>query len=276
MNDAPAFARLVEALRPWLPKLVIVGGWAHRLHRLSPDARTLPYRPVATRDADLAFAAAERFQGRIADALKAAGFQQELLGDHTPPAMHFTLGSEERGFYAEFLAPLTGSGTRRGGERDATVAKAGVVAQKLRYVDLLLISPIVLTLSPSGEIPVEAPAEILVANPAGFIAQKLLIRPMRTADKRAQDILYIHDTLELFSHVLPRLGATWRDIMRRDLPRKTAERVEETALTLFRAVTDDVRSAARIPQDRVLDPERVRAVCAYGLEILFRSSAGDL
>lgn len=270
MNDAPSFARLVEALRPWLPKLVIVGGWAHRLHRLSPDARTLPYRPVATRDADLAFAATERFQGRMADALKDAGFQQELLGDHTPPAMHFTLGSDDGGFYAEFLAPLTGSGTRRGGAPDATVAKAGVVAQKLRYVDLLLVHPLLLTLHPESGIPVDAPAEILVANPAGFIAQKLLIHSSRGADKRPQDILYIHDTLELFAPVLTQLGASWRDRLRPQLPRKTAERVEETARTLFGRVSDDLRTAARIPQDRALDPERIRAVCAYGLDLLFR------
>jgi hypothetical protein len=38
MNDLPAMARLLEALRPWLPYLVVVGGWAHRLHRYHPLA----------------------------------------------------------------------------------------------------------------------------------------------------------------------------------------------------------------------------------------------
>jgi hypothetical protein len=31
-------ARLVGALRPWLPQPVIVGGWDHRLHRFHPLA----------------------------------------------------------------------------------------------------------------------------------------------------------------------------------------------------------------------------------------------
>jgi hypothetical protein len=49
MEDAASLARLVEALRPWLGHLVIVGGWAHRLHRLhalagapAEDARRRP------------------------------------------------------------------------------------------------------------------------------------------------------------------------------------------------------------------------------------------
>ncbi len=35
MNANPefaSFARLVESLTPWLDQLVIIGGWAHRLH----------------------------------------------------------------------------------------------------------------------------------------------------------------------------------------------------------------------------------------------------
>ena len=42
MEDFEAFARLVTALRPWLGQLVVVGGWAHRLHRFHPRAN--PHR----------------------------------------------------------------------------------------------------------------------------------------------------------------------------------------------------------------------------------------
>jgi hypothetical protein len=40
-SDLPAFARLIMALEPWLDRIVIVGGWAHRLYRLHPHAQTL-------------------------------------------------------------------------------------------------------------------------------------------------------------------------------------------------------------------------------------------
>jgi hypothetical protein len=33
MEDLTNFARLIEAIRPWLAHVGIVGGWAHRLYR---------------------------------------------------------------------------------------------------------------------------------------------------------------------------------------------------------------------------------------------------
>src|ERR1700679_4262782 len=35
-SDGEYFARLVDALEPWLDQVVIIGGWAHRLYRLPP------------------------------------------------------------------------------------------------------------------------------------------------------------------------------------------------------------------------------------------------
>jgi hypothetical protein len=43
MNDIAALAKLIEAIRPWLGQLVVVGGWAHRLHRYHPLASSPPY-----------------------------------------------------------------------------------------------------------------------------------------------------------------------------------------------------------------------------------------
>ncbi|MGA7794916.1 MAG: hypothetical protein WCA19_17900 [Candidatus Acidiferrales bacterium] len=38
-----------------------------------------------------------------------------------------------------------------------------------------------------------------IANPASFLAQKILIRGERDTKARAKDILYIHDTIVVFS-----------------------------------------------------------------------------
>jgi hypothetical protein len=51
--DLRAFARLIESLTPWLDQVVIIGGWAHRMHRLHPAAQTLDYAPLTTLDADV-------------------------------------------------------------------------------------------------------------------------------------------------------------------------------------------------------------------------------
>lgn len=136
MSEAQAFGQLVAGLSPWLEQLVFVGGWAFRLYRLHPDAQVPAYRPVVTLDADVAFAEGERLEGSIRARLLEAGFVESLTGNHRPPVSPYTLGDDGSGFYAEFLTPLTGSGRRRSGEPLATVARAGVSAQRLRHLDL--------------------------------------------------------------------------------------------------------------------------------------------
>ena len=41
VSEVDYFARLVEALEPWLDRVVIIGGWAHRLYRQNPLAQPL-------------------------------------------------------------------------------------------------------------------------------------------------------------------------------------------------------------------------------------------
>ena len=179
MDDLQAIARLVDALRPWLGELVIVGGWAHRLHRCLPGAQPPTYQPLRTRDADLAFSATARLAGDLGTALTSAGFREELAGEHLPPVTWYRLGDGDQGFYAEFLTPLTGSGIRRGGASDATLTKGGVTAQKLRHLDLLLVHPWTVALDAAAGVPVATPATVRLANPVSFIVQKLLIQTQR-------------------------------------------------------------------------------------------------
>ena len=180
LEDFDAFAHLVTALRPWLGQLVVVGGWAHRLHRFHPLAQAPDHLPLRTRDADLAFSTDAALAGDLPTALKDAGFTEELFGDDAPAPTHYRLGDEDAGFYAEFLTSLHGSGVKRDGTPDATVSKGGVT-----------------------------------------------------------------------------------------MPATTARRVEVIARNLFAQVTDTIREAARIPQDRRLAPENVQRACEYGLgEIL--------
>ena len=53
-RDLASFARAVDALRPYLADLVFVGGWAHFLHTLLPEAMAVPFTPLMTHDADIA------------------------------------------------------------------------------------------------------------------------------------------------------------------------------------------------------------------------------
>jgi hypothetical protein len=247
VDDFAEIARLIEALRPWLAHLVIVGGWAHRLHRFHPLANSPAYQPLRTRDADVAFSLRAPLKGDIGAALEAADFKEELSGENTSPVTHYRLGGDDQGFYAEFLVPRTGGPLRRDGTPDATVAKAGVTAQKLRHLDLLLRHPWQVGLGTEVGVPLVPP------------------------EKQAQDALYIHDTLDLFGRHLEELKAIWLERIRPKLAPKTIREVERLRREQFGAVSDVIRSAARIPPDRAIAPERIQAACSYGLEEIFGS-----
>lgn len=269
MNDLVDFARLVDALRPWLGNLVVVGGWAHRLYCFHPRAQLLPYKPIGTKDADIAMSATPPSLGDLAAALKAADFQEELAGEYTPPVAQYRLAGQDAGFYVEFLAPLRGDGLTRSGATDATVAWGGVTAQRLRYVDLLLVSPWNVRLDESIGFPLPEPAELLLVNPVSFIAQKLLIQTKRPPDKLPQDVLYIHDTLELFGRDLDGLRAEWIERVRPHVAQRTVMQIDRSRRRMFADVTDVIRRAVRIPQDRTLSPGRLRAACEYALDTVF-------
>ncbi|MBT2336242.1 hypothetical protein J7E49_20295 [Variovorax paradoxus] len=269
MNDLEAFARLIQALAPWRQQLIFIGGWGHRLHRLDPRANQLDYQPVFTRDTDLAFANKEPLEGDIKQALMQHGFQEKLGGDHRPPAAHYTLGDEAGGFYAEFLTPLAGSGRRRSGEADATMAKAGISAQKIRHLDILLVDPWVTSLGQQESVPLPERMDVQVANPLCFMVQKFLIQQYRPANKRAQDVLYIYDTVELFGALLDEFNAHWHARVAPALG-SLADEVRKLSKHTFAEVNDMVRDAARIPADRNLSPEQIQATCRYAFESMLR------
>jgi hypothetical protein len=221
--------------------------------------------PLRTRDADLAFSLGEALAGDVHKALTDAGFTEEFFGDDSPPATHYRLGDEDAGFYAEFLTPLVGSEIKNG-KRDATVSKAGITAQKLRYLDILLVKPWSVRVGAENGVPLEAAADLFVPNPTSFMVQKLLIHSGRPADKKAQDVLYIHDTLELFGGSLGELRRLWVEEVRPSIAEKWAPKAESLAREVFVEVTDTIRAAARIPQDRRLAPEDVQRACAYGFD----------
>jgi hypothetical protein len=269
MNDLDAIAKLAQALVPWRDHLVFIGGWAHRIHRFDPRANKLEYQPVFTRDTDLAFANRAPIEGDIKAALIQHGFKEQLAGEYKPPVAHYTLGDENGGFYAEFLTPLVGSGIKRSGEQDATMRMAGISAQKIRNLDILLVDPWLITLGPQFGITLPSSMDIKVANPLCFIIQKFLIQKDRPAPKQAQDVLYIYDTIELFGALLEEFHETWERRVSPELSKKLKDTVLTLSESTFSNVNDIIRDAARIPQNRKLLPEQIQQTCQLAFEIIF-------
>lgn len=179
MNANPefaSFARLVESLRPWLGQVVIIGGWAHRLHRFHPFAQQLEYEPLATLDADVALPRQLRVAGHeIYERLAANGFEAEFLRHNRPPAAHYRLVDPGILFYAEFLTPLIGGAVTRRGRQNATQRVGGISSQTLRFIEVLLAAPWSVSLSAANGFPLANETRVQIASPVSFLAQKALI-----------------------------------------------------------------------------------------------------
>jgi hypothetical protein len=271
-SDVEYFARLVDALEPWLDQVVIIGGWAHRLYRQHPLAQPLDYEPLGTFDTDIAVpldlpATGEQIRARLLE----RDFREELMGDMQPPAAHYRVESGDNSFYAEFLTPLEGSAVKRGGRRDVTARVSGVSVQKLRYLELLLQNPWDVMIAPATGYPTPGVRRILLPNAAAFLVQKILIHEKRDRDRRAKDILYIHDTIETFGGNLAAIREQWQANVRPALHAKAARVVERAAEVYFREVDDTTREAARIATGRNLTPAMVRELCAFGWQQIFNA-----
>lgn len=205
----------------------------------------------------------------LRDRLGGAGFKEKFVGEHQPPATHYQLGDEEGSFYAEFLTPLIGSEYDRQGNRRATAKVGGVISQNLRYVDLLLGSPWTVELSRANGFPFKNPKPVQIAHPTRFMAQKLLIHNRRERRSRAKDILYLHDTIELFGASLDVLQQEWKLGARQALSRNAVQLVEGAADAMFSKVSEDVRGAVQAAAGRALTPEGMRELCHAGLKIVF-------
>ncbi|MDN7178000.1 nucleotidyltransferase domain-containing protein [Caballeronia sp. SEWSISQ10-4 2] len=271
MSDLVEFSKLAMTLEPWRSRIVFVGGWAYRLYQYEPRAYKPDYAAVFTQDADVAYAEREPLEGDIKKALEGAGFKEEpnFAGGFRPPAMRYTLGEQANGFYAKFLTPLTGSGWRRNKSRterelDATVANAGVVAQKLRHLEVLLHEPWLVTIPAADSGLGEAVADLRIPNPVSFMVQKLLIREDRIREKRAQDVLYIYDAMYIFNGAIEDdLIPIWKSL---DGTLTVAQRksVRAGVKALFTNVNDIIREAVRIPTDRRIEPDDMLKLCQNG------------
>jgi hypothetical protein len=262
------FGRLLAALKPWLPHIVIVGGWAHQLYRLHPHAQALDYSPLSTLDTDIAVPERPQMQEHdIRSRLLAHGFFEEFSGDHHPPATYYHLGGDQSGFYAEFLTPLLGAELDRAKVRKATAQIAGIASQRLRFIELLLDHAWSVDFQSGG-----FKASIPIANPVSFIAQKVLIHKKRGPLDRAKDILYIPDTLEVFGARLPALQELWRTTVAPTLQPNSKRIVYAAPKDLFREVNDDIRRAAEISVERALSPEEIRIARQFGFDRIFTNS----
>ena len=107
------------------------------------------------------------------------------------------------------------------------------------------------------------------SNPTSLLAQKIVIHDQRDHRDKAKDLLYMHDTVEVFSEILEEL----RHIFRKDIaphlhPRRVAE-LEQAGDKLFGKVDDAIREGSLMATGRTLSPERLAETAQAGLKEIF-------
>jgi len=133
----------------------------------------------------------------------------------------------------------------------------------------LLLSPWKVQLAEENGYAISPKRTVQVANPASFLAQKILIHEQRNYKDKAKDLLYIHDTIEVFSENLGELQKLFRGALEPKLhPRRVAE-LEGAADRLFGKVEDKIREAALMAAGRKLSPERLAETAQAGLKEVF-------
>jgi hypothetical protein len=167
------------------------------------------------------------------------------------------------------LTPLFGAQRGRAGEPKATRRIAGVVSQQLRHLEILLYGPWTVDIDRSNGFPFVDFKRVQIANPASFLAHKALIHNKRTRGKAAKDILYIHDTLEIFGARLGDLSGEWNTQVKPRIHPRGVRKIERAATELFGEVSDEIREAARMAGARNPSPEAVRERCNFGLKQIF-------
>ena len=182
------FVHALKALEPRLVDIVIVGGWAWFLYRkYLGGARKLPGE--FTLDVDVVLPRPLLPGPDLYDLLKRADFEYEQSGDDTPPVTRYAWPSrQEAKVTVDFLTPARGAGSR------PTLSAAGVVAQQLDAMEILLLDPLVLEIS-EGEGRGGFRGTVRVPRVGAFILQKTLILDKRR-QKRMKDLFYVFDLAE--------------------------------------------------------------------------------
>jgi hypothetical protein len=244
------FIHALKALEPRLGDVVLVGGWAWYLYRkYLTGERSLPGE--FTRDVDVALprrlaAVLPRLDVLLAE----SAFDRKMEGTERPPVTRYLWPSTENPeSTVEFLTPALSSGEK------ATLEIAGVVAQQLRFLDLLMHEPMILEVE-EGSGPTGFAGSVRVPRVGLFVWQKALTFPKRhDRQKRNKDLFYMYDLAEESHGLLAQIEQDVRDFPARGRTRWRRRAVEnlvaefgETDSPGISAVLNQIPEESRPPR----------------------------
>ena len=263
-RDRQVFVEALRALGDHLAHVVLVGGWAHQLHRqLDGIDATTP--SLYTQDMDFAVRRPPPpVHPPLDQRLVKAGFREHLKGE-TGGITEYVWAGGGSAISVEFLVQRTGN------ERAAPLDIGGARAQRLRYLHIAFLEPCKLSISAASGFPVGAHEELCVhvTNPAAFLANKLLTYQRRTSPAgKAKDLLYMFDTFRMFAPVIETLREHWTATSV-GLSKAEVRGVHREHARLVHEV-DVADEASRIADSagRPATAQRIMRTCIHGLDLL--------
>lgn len=197
------FVDVVMTLKPYLNDLVCVGGCANALYRYHEHANNIVLPYIGTKDLD--FASPQKIpQGNrksIADLMEEAGFREEILGTDKSAVVKYLPKGDGLGADLEFLCPESGlpGGRNQNSLMSSHAVQLGLMAQPLRYLELLQYRIWDIELGSIPEFARLSGLRVRVPNPAAYVVQKVLIREQRrSAQSVAKDCYYIYEISVIF------------------------------------------------------------------------------
>ena len=190
---AHSLFKTLEILEPYLPQIVIGGGWAPFLyyHYL---AKNRQYSPVLTSDIDLIVKHEVAIVGpkTIDEILTGkAGLESTFKNLDNPAVIHYEGAIDGVEVEIEFLTDQTGSQQEK-----VLVVQKGLHAEALRYVSIIVENTLMLKIDDLESAQTGFPLIVQVPKPAAYIFQKGLSFPRRRDNRKAsKDLYYIFDIL---------------------------------------------------------------------------------
>lgn len=145
-----------------------------------------------------------------------AGYREETFGTQESPVVKYLPADESLPADVEFLCPLSGlPGGRKMGAPVSHPVQEGLVAQPLRYLELLLHRTWEIDLGCVPDFAQMKGAIIRIPNPAAYVVQKVLIREERRSEpSAAKDCYYIYEVSVIFRNCLETLAREYAELQK--------------------------------------------------------------
>ena len=238
MLGDPAFDKLfgdaVMVLRPYLNDIICIGGCANALYRHHDLASSPTPAYLGTKDSDWAVPVrlAKRTAEPLAELMKKADFVEDIRGSATEPVVKYRPKDDAMAAEIEFLCPLSGAPGGRRKETASVEVQAGLMAQPLRYLEILTRNPWQVDLGKAPEFPGFKGVQVRVPNPAAYVVQKVLIRDQRRKNEsKAKDCYYMYEVSVVFRDNLTALEQEYEKLQ--DLPVPWLKRYSKNVRALF-------------------------------------------